>query len=149
WTRIGVERGHVPVLLRLDTAIGDAQPMPGQQLEHLPKRRRRSEKIPQRQIPFERREIDLAFPERALRERRQLAGEMKDPVEHGVEERFLAEAIACREQLLPASVVNGERKHPFEMLETGRSKFFVRVQDRFRIGDGPESMTFGFEEGPD
>ena len=40
--------------------VSGPQPVPGQELVHVAEDRRRRDEIPERQIPFERREIDVA-----------------------------------------------------------------------------------------
>src|SRR4029078_6404159 len=96
------------------------------------------EKVAKRQIAFERREIDVARKPRRLGKGRQLAGKVEDAVDRGVEERFLAQAIARRKQLAACLVVDGKRKHPLEAVDTGRSEFLTGVKDSVGLARGAE-----------
>ena len=59
---IGVELRDVPVLPDFDAAVGDAQPVAGHELVDVAIDRRRREEVAERQIAFERGQVDVALP---------------------------------------------------------------------------------------
>jgi hypothetical protein len=71
------------------------------------------------------------------------------PAEHGIEERLLAEPIAGGEKLTPPPVIDREREHALELLDTRRSVLFVGVQDRLGVAGGAEAVALRFEHGPE
>src|SRR4051812_437017 len=73
---------------------------------------------------------------------------MQHVTRHGIKERFLPETIARDEQLLPPAVVNGEREHPIQAVETGWAELLVGVENGLRIRRRAEAMTLGFQQRP-
>src|SRR5262245_33528741 len=71
---------------------------------------------------------------------------MQRAIGHCVKERFFSETIARREQLLAPAVVYGEGKHALQALDARRAKFFVRVKNDLRVGDGSKAVSLRFEQ---
>lgn len=95
--------------------------------------RRRRDEVAEAQVSFEFLEVDGAVPRRAGLKCLDFAAEVERAVEHRVEERLLAQAIACNEEVARLLIVDGEREHPLEHVDTGRPILFVGVQDGFGI----------------
>src|SRR5690349_5960174 len=74
---------------------------------------------------------------------------MQRAVEYPVEEWFFAETIAGGEQFAAALMVDGKRKHAFETLDAGGSKFLERVHNGFSVRVGLEAMTARDEIAPE
>ena len=119
--------------------------MPRLELADVAIDRARGEDVAERQIFFESAVIDLAVPRRAPGERLDLATEVQGPIEHRIEERLLAQAIARQQQLAPALIVDGEREHPLQAPDGVGSPLFVGVNDRLGVRGGPEAMAARLE----
>ena len=138
-----------PRYCRVSTpAVRRASQCPAAACRHRDRSCRRDE-ITEREIAFERRQIQVAPSQTATqRERRQLARELKGAIQHRVEERLLSQAIARGEELLPPSVVDRKGEHAFQPIDAGGAEFLVRVQNHFGVGRRTEAMALGLEQRP-
>ena len=54
--------------------------------------------------------------------------------------KLFVQSIARREQFLPAPVVDGEREHALELLDTGRPELLVGMENGFRVAVRSEAV---------
>ena len=129
----------------VDPTVRDVQPVPGFELPDVPVHGGRRQEVAEREIAFERREVERGVPRRALVEALHLAREVQRAAQDGVEQRLLAEPIAGGEHLALPAVVDREREHPLQAVEAAGAVLFVGVEDRFGVRARPEDVAPGIE----
>src|SRR6266545_2209815 len=90
-------------------------------------------------------EVRPQFHKIACQQPLDLGGEQQPVPLMIVVERLDAQPITCREQLVPARVVNRKGKHPIQASETVVPPLLVSLEHHFGVALGAEGMSKGVE----
>ena len=136
---------RIPVALDRDLALRPGHAMRRRQFGDPGEHAFRPGAVAQRQIGVDPGEIGLARHQWAFQQRLDLGGKDQAAVRSVVVDRLDPEPVARDQDAVAAHVVQRERKHAAQMIDTGVTVVLVQMHDDFGIGIGAEAMAARFE----
>src|ERR1700681_1131914 len=137
----------IPVLTNANFSLLKFQQMSRRQFLNRLECRRGIGNISEIHILQQRRLINLGQFRSHRQNRFHLRSEQQSSVVHRIVQRLLSYPIARQQKASGSLVVNRECEHAAQLLNTLRPILFVKMNNRFRIAAGGESMAAGLQLG--